>query len=297
MTQKLYAGIEGGGTKFVVAVGRADGKILAETRIPTSTPEETLSRCVDFLQAQEDAIGKLAAIGIATFGPLDLQPASANYGHVLPTPKLFWTNADLLAPFRAAFDVPIAVDTDVNGAALGEWRWGAAQGLDNFLYLAIGTGIGGGVMVNGELVHGLLHPEMGHISLPTTADDVCKCPFHEDCFEGLASGPAIENRWGEKAENLPAGHPAWEVEASHIARALRSFICTLSPERIILGGGVMSQAHLFPMIYEKTLAELNGYIQSAEILERIDEYIVPVALDGKAGILGAFVLAEQALKA
>lgn len=294
---QLFAGIEGGGTKFVVAVGTAQGEVLAQTRIPTTTPEETLSRCVEFLQAQEAALGKLSAIGIATFGPLELQPASANYGHILPTPKLFWTDADLLTPFRAAFDVPIAVDTDVNGAALGEWRWGAAKGLKNFLYLTIGTGIGGGCLVNGELLHGLLHPEMGHIPLPTTAEDVCKCPFHADCFEGLASGPAIENRWGEKAENLPAGHPAWEVEASHIARALRSFICTLSPERIILGGGVMSQAHLFPMIREKTLAELNGYIQSAEILGRIDAYIVPVALEGKAGILGAFVLAEQALKA
>lgn len=294
--EQLFAGIEGGGTKFVVAVGRADGEILAQTRIPTTTPEETLSRCVEFLQTQEAASGKLAAIGIATFGPLALQPASANYGHILPTPKLFWTNADLLTPFRAAFDVPIAVDTDVNGAALGEWRWGAAQGLDTFLYLTIGTGIGGGGLFQGQLMHGLLHPEMGHIPLPKSADDVCFCRFHDNCFEGLAAGPAIENRWGEKAENLPAGHPAWEVEASHIARALRSFICTLSPERIILGGGVMSQAHLFPLIREKTLAELNGYIQAAEILEKINEYIVPVALEGRAGILGAFVLAEQALK-
>ncbi len=292
----LFAGIEGGGTKFVVAVGTAEGEILAETRIPTTTPEETLSRCVDFLQAQENSLGKLAAIGIATFGPLDLQPASANYGHILPTPKLFWTDADLLGPLRKAFSVPMAVDTDVNGAALGEWRWGAAQGLDNFIYLTIGTGIGGGGMLNGKLMHGLLHPEMGHIPLPTTVEDVCKCPFHDDCFEGMASGPAIEHRWGVKAEELPGGHPAWEVEASHIARALRSFICTLSPERIILGGGVMSQAHLFPLIREKTLAELNGYIQSSEILERIDEYIMPVALEGKAGILGAFVLAEQALE-
>ncbi|MBT3336515.1 MAG: ROK family protein [Anaerolineae bacterium] len=293
---KLFAGIEGGGTKFVVAVGRPDGKILAETRIPTTTPEETLSRCVDFLQAQADALGSLAAIGVACFGPLDLQPASVNYGHILSTPKNGWSNADILGSLRKAFDVPISIDTDVNGAALGEWRWGAAQGLENFIYLTIGTGIGGGGMLNGNLMHGLLHPEMGHIPLPKDDDAISVCPFHDDCFEGLASGPAIEMRWGVKAEELPVGHPAWEVEASYIAQALRSFICTLSPQRIILGGGVMAQAHLFPLIREKTLVELNGYIQSPEILKRIDEYIVPVALDGKAGILGAFALAEQALK-
>lgn len=301
MTEKaplFFAGIEGGGTKFVCAIGTSGGKILAETRIPTTTPEETLSRTVSFIQEQMQSLGSLAAIGVASFGPLDLQPASAKYGHILLTPKPGWTDADIVGPLRAAFDVPIGFDTDVNGAALGEWRWGAAQGLDTFIYLTIGTGIGGGGLVNSELVHGLLHPEMGHISLPRVAGDVFEsiCPFHQDCFEGLASGPAIEKRWGEKAKNLSVGHPAWELEASYIASALRSFICTLSPQRIVLGGGVMQQTYLLPLIRQKTLKELNGYVQSPQILERIDEYIVPVALEGKAGILGAFVLAERALE-
>ena len=325
---RLYAGIEGGGTKFIAAVGTADGEILAEARIPTTTPEATLGACVDFFKAQEAELSKLSAIGIATFGPVDLRKDSADYGHITSTPKLRWANTDLLTPFRR-FGLPIGLDTDVNGAALGEWRWGAARGLDTFLYLTIGTGIGGGGLFQGQLMHGLLHPEMGHIPLPALRperfssalvepdsalselsdkkDTLMKpfgspnsfsvCPFHEDCFEGLASGPAIEARWGEKAENLPVGHPAWEREASYIASALRSFICTLSPQRIILGGGVMSQSQLFPLIREKTLAALNGYIQAPEIVVHIDEYIVPVALEGKAGILGAFVLAEQVLKA
>jgi len=294
---QLFAGIEGGGTKFIAAVGTANGDVLAETRIPTTTPAETLSACVEFFKTQETEFGKLSAIGIATFGPVDLRKDSATYGHMMATPKPYWANADLLTPFRDEFGLPIGLDTDVNGAALGEWRWGAAQGLDTFLYFTIGTGIGGGGLFQGQLMHGLLHPEMGHISLPKKPEHTSVCPFHEDCFEGLAAGPALEHHWGEKAENFGVGHPAWEMEAGYIASALRSFICTLSPQRIILGGGVMSQSHLFPMIREKTLAELNGYIQAAEILERIDEYIVPVALEGKAGILGAFVLAEQALNA
>ena len=292
---QLFAATEGGGTKFVLAVGTAEGDILAEHRIPTTTPAETLGACVDFFKAQEAELGKLSAFGIATFGPVDLRKDSATYGHIMATPKPYWANADLLIPFRDEFGLPIGLDTDVNGAALGEWRWGAAQGLETFLYFTIGTGIGGGGLFQGQLMHGLLHPEMGHISLPTGVDAVSACPFHEDCFEGLAAGPAIEKRWGEKAENLPVGHPAWETEAGYIASALRSFICTLSPQRIILGGGVMEQSQLFPLIREKTLTALNGYVQADEILEKIDEYIVPVALEGKAGILGAFVLAQQAL--
>ena len=301
MTQRtpIYlAGIEGGGTKFVCAVGTEDGEILAETRIPTTTPDETLSQAINFFKEQMDSFGALSAIGIASFGSLDPRPASVKFGHILPTTKPGWTDADIIGPFQEAFPVPIGFDTDVNGAALGEWRWGAAQGLDTFIYLTIGTGIGGGGLVNGELMHGLLHPEMGHIPLPQ--DKVrdpfeSVCPFHGDCLEGLASGPAIEKRWGQKAENLSAGHPAWEMEASYIAMALRSFICTLSPERIVLGGGVMQQLHLLPLIRQKTQETLNGYVKSAQILEQIDDYIVPVALEGKAGILGAFVIAEKAL--
>jgi fructokinase len=217
----------------------------------------------------------------------------------LPTPKPGWTDADVVGALRTAFNVPVGFDTDVNGAALGEWRWGAAQELDTFIYLTIGTGIGGGGLVNGELMHGLLHPEMGHIPLPHDLEiDPFEgiCPFHEDCFEGLANGPALEKRWGARAESLSPDHPAWDLEAHYISLALQSFICTLSPQRIVLGGGVMGQEQLLPLIREKTLAALNGYVQSQQILERIDEYIVPVALEGKAGILGAFVLAQRAME-
>jgi len=292
---RLLAGIEGGGTKFIAAVGTLDGEILAEYRIPTTTPMETISRCVDFIKKETQQIGVLSAIGVASFGPVDIQPDSATYGHILPTPKTGWTDADLIGPLREAFGVPVLIDTDVNGAALGEWRWGVAQGLETFIYLTIGTGIGGGGLLQGKVMHGLLHPEMGHIPLPKDNEAISVCPFHRDCFEGLASGPAIEKRWKIKAENLSPDHPAWEMETGYIALALRSFICTISPQRIILGGGVMEQAHLFPMIRERTLKELNGYIQKPQIIDKINEYIVPVALDGKAGILGAFVLAQQAL--
>jgi fructokinase len=295
----LLGGIEGGGTKFVCAVGTQKGEVLAETRFPTTSPGETLAQAVKFFNEQIQALGPLASIGVASFGPLDPRPASEKFGRILPTPKPGWTDADLAGPLRGAFGLPVGFDTDVNGAALGEWRWGAAQDLRTFIYLTIGTGIGGGGLVNGELMHGLLHPEMGHIPLPhdkeTDPFEGC-CPYHGDCFEGLASGPAIGQRWGVAAESLPADHPAWDLEAGYIALALRSFICTLSPERIILGGGVMEQTHLLPLVREKTLATLNGYIQAPQILQLVESYIVPAALAGRAGILGAFVLAERALE-
>ena len=298
MSELLFGGIEGGGTKFVCAVGTEAGKILAETRFPTTTPDETLARAVKFFKGEVQSLGPLSSIGVASFGPLDPRPASDKFGYILPTPKPGWTDTDFVGTLRAALGLPIGFDTDVNGAALGEWRWGAARGLDTFIYLTIGTGIGGGGLVNGGLMHGLIHPEMGHIPLPHDWEmDPFEgvCPFLGDCFEGLANGPALEKRWGQRAETLPPDHPAWDLEAHYIALALCSFVCTLSPQRIVLGGGVMQQVQLLPLIREKTLSILNGYVQSQQILERIDEYIVPVALEGKAGILGAFVLAQRAL--
>ncbi len=294
----LIGGIEGGGTKFVCALGTGEGEILAEMRFPTTTQEETLARAVDFFEGQVQIHGPLASIGVASFGPLDPRPASVDYGRILLTPKPGWSHADMVGPLHAAFGIPIAFDTDVNGAALGEWRWGAAQGLDTFLYLTIGTGIGGGALINGELLHGLLHPEMGHIPLPHDKNKdpfESICPFHDDCFEGLASGPAMEKRWGQKAETLPPDHPAWDLEAEYIALALRSLICTLSPQRIVLGGGVAQRPQLLPLVRSKTVASLNGYVQSPAILQGIDAYIVPPALGGRAGVLGAIALAEQAL--
>ncbi len=297
-TRLLFGGIEGGGTKFVCAVGTESGEILAETRFPTTLPDETLARTVAFFKEQTQVLGPVAAIGVASFGPVDPHPASATFGCILPTPKPGWTNADIVGPLRAAFDLPIAFDTDVNGAALGEWRWGAARGLDTFIYLTIGTGIGGGGMVNGTLMHGLLHPEMGHILLPhdKTADPFeGTCPFHGGCFEGLASGPALEKRWGQRAETLPRDHPAWDLEAHYIALALHSFICTLSPLRIIIGGGVAQQPQLMSLIRQKAQASLNGYVQSPVVQQDIDTYIVPPGLGGRSGVLGAIALAQQAL--
>jgi fructokinase len=215
----------------------------------------------------------------------------------LLTTKPGWSNAEIVGPLRAAFNLPVAFDTDVNGAALGEWCWGAAQGLNTFIYLTVGTGIGGGALVDGKLAHGLLHPEMGHIPLPQDKKvDPFEsiCPFHHDCFEGLASGPAMEKRWGQKAETLPPDHPAWELEARYIALALRSFICTLSPQRIVIGGGVAQQSQLMPLIRQKTQATLNAYVQSPAILDEIDSFIVPPALGGRAGVLGAIALAQHA---
>ena len=293
----LYGGIEAGGTKIVCAVGTGPGDIQAEVRFPTTTPAETIQRAIDFFQAQISERGPLATIGIASFGPLDPHRDSPAFGHITTTPKPGWANADLAGPIQRTFNVPIGFDTDVNGAALSEGRWGAAQGLDTFVYFTIGTGIGGGAVVNGRLLHGLLHPEMGHISLPHDwqADPYPgKCPYHGDCFEGMAAGPAIEARWQTKGQDLPENHPAWELEAHYIGQAMRSIICTLSPQRIILGGGVMEQPQLFPLVRQKTLAALNGYVQSPTILDNINTYIVPPALGNQAGVLGAIALGMMA---
>ena len=299
MTNDLFGAIEGGGTKFVCAVGKADGQILSETRFPTTTPDETLGRAIQFFQEQSTTLGKLSSLGIACFGPLDPNPSSPTFGQILPTPKPGWTGTNVVGQLQAALGIPIGFDTDVNGAALGEARWGAAQGLSTFLYFTIGTGIGGGAMVEGKLLHGLIHPEMGHVLLPhDTARDPFPgiCPFHGDCFEGLASGPALEKRWGQRAETLPADHPAWELEADYIAIAMEGFICAFSPQRIILGGGVPQQPQLIPLVQTKTLALLANYIQSKEVLENMDRYIVPPELGSRAGIAGALALAQQALE-
>lgn len=295
-TVKLFGGIEGGGTKFNCAVGTSPDDIRREERFPTTTPEETLDKAIHFFRQAEADFGVLSALGIACFGPLDPTPASPTFGFILPTTKPNWSNTNVVGKMKSAFDVPIAFDTDVNGAALGEWTWGAAQGLDTFIYLTVGTGVGGGGLVNGKLLHGLLHPEMGHIRLPHDLQrDPYEgwCPFHKDCFEGLASGPAIEQRWGQKAETLAPNHPAWDLEAHYIALALANFIVTLSPQRIIIGGGVMTQDFLFPMIRQKVKETLNNYVQSSAVGEKIDEYIVPPALGTRSGMLGAIALARQ----
>ncbi len=280
----FYGGIESGGTKFVCGVGDRAGKLLARSEFPTTTPPETIGRAVEFLQEQPCT---LAAVGIGSFGPVDLNPSSPSFGFITSTPKSGWRDTDIAGAVRSATGLPVAFDTDVNAAAMGEALWGAAQGLDTFLYLTIGTGLGGGGMANGRLMHGLVHPEMGHIRVPhdLAADPFpgC-CPFHGDCLEGLVSGPAIEARWG-RGETLPAAHPAWQLVAHYIALGLATWICTLSPRRIILGGGVMRQAELFPLIRAEVRALLNGYVEAPAI--------VPPALGGDAGVLGAIALAAR----
>lgn len=293
----LYGGIEAGGTKFVCAIGTGPDDIRAETRFPTSVPEQAIPQALAFFQAHQHA-EPLTAIGVASFGPVDPNPHSPTFGYVTTTPKPGWAQTNLVGPLREALGVPVGFDTDVNGAALGEHRWGAAQGLDTFVYLTIGTGLGGGAMVNGKLVHGLMHPEMGHTLIPHNwdADPYAGfCPYHGDCWEGLAAGPALEGRWQTRAENLSPEHPAWELEAHYLALGLVNIICTLSPQRIIMGGGVMDQRHLFPLIHNNVYTMLNGYIQSAQILENMDSYIVPPGLGSRAGVLGAIALAQDAV--
>ena len=291
----LWGGIEAGGTKFVCAVGTGPEDVRAEARFPTTAPEETIARAIEFLRREGgDA---LAAVGIGSFGPVDPNPASPTFGYITTTPKPGWAHTDLAGAVRRALGVPVGFDTDVNAAALGEHRWGAAQGLDTFVYLTVGTGIGGGGMANGRLMHGLVHPEMGHIRIPHDwAKDPYPgcCPYHGDCFEGLASGPAIEGRWHARGETLPADHPAWPLEAEYLALGLASLICTLSPQRLVVGGGIMQQAHLFPVVRRRVQELLGGYLQAPAILDAIDAYIVPPALGSRAGVLGAIALAQQA---
>ncbi len=292
----LVGGIEAGGTKFVCAVGTGPDDIRAETRLATATPAETIAGAIDFFRQQTTRLGPLAAVGIASFGPIDPDPRSPKFGYITSTPKPGWGNTDFVGPVRAALGVPVGFDTDVNVAALGEHRWGAGQGIDDLIYLTIGTGIGGGGLVGGKLMHGLIHPEMGHIRVPhdLEADPYAgHCPFHGDCLEGLACGRAMQARWQVPSEQLPEGHPAWNLEAHYLALALVNFICTLSPRRIILGGGVMSHAPLFPLIQREVLELLSGYVQSPALLRDIDQYIVPPGLGSRSGVLGAFALAQS----
>ncbi len=293
-----WGGIEAGGTKFVCAVGTGPDDVRAQLRIPTTSPDETLGAAVSFLREQSERHGDgLAAVGIVSFGPVDLDPQSPTWGFVTTTPKPGWANTDLAGTVGRELGVPVGFDTDVNGAALGEQRWGAARGLDTFIYLTVGTGIGGGGMSNGRLLHGLVHPEMGHVLIPHNLERdpfAGMCPYHGDCLEGLATGPALQKRWGRRTEELPPDHPAWELEAHYLSLALVEYICVLSPRRIILGGGVMKQEQLFPMIRREVLELLNGYLHAPALLEDIDGYIVPPALGGRSGVLGAIALARLA---
>lgn len=294
---KLVGGIEAGGTKFVCLVGSGPSDVRAEVRFPTTNPEETLQKAVDFFQQQEQMLGEpIQAIGVACFGPIDLNPKSATFGSITSTPKPGWQNTPIVEPLKKALNVPVAFDHDVIVAGIGEGVWGAAKGLNDFVYLTIGTGIGGGIISYNKPIHGLVHSEIGHIRLPhdfTIDPFPGNCPYHKDCLEGLASGPAIEARWKTSGYNLTPDHPAWKLEAEYLALAVQNLIMTISPEMVILGGGVMQQMHLFPMIHTRVLELLNGYVQSDRILEHIDSYIVPPGLGNRSGGLGAIAIAQQ----
>lgn len=285
-----YGLIEAGGTKFVLGLADPAGTILARHRIPTTTPAETLAAAVAWLRAQAR---DYRAIGIASFGPLDLDPASPAHGCVRATPKPHWSGANLIAPFADAFSCPVAIDTDVNGAALAEARWGAGKGHGSLLYLTIGTGVGGGFVSDGRLLYGLSHPEMGHVRLPRHADDHAfdgVCPFHGDCLEGLAAGPAIIARWGRSLSELGPDHPAQAMIAWYLGRACATFQAVMEPARMVLGGGVMATPGLLQRVRAETAAAGGGYF-----VGDAGEVVVAPGLSGDAGLMGALALAQDRL--
>ena len=292
----LIGALEAGGTKMVCSIGNLKGGILQRASIPTGGPEETVDKIVEFISKFN-----ISALGIGSFGPLDLNPDSPTYGHITLTPKLSWRNYPLMPELARRLGVPVAIDTDVNAAALAEYELGAGRGKRSLLYVTVGTGIGGGLVAEGNLVHGLIHPEIGHMFLaPLESDPMPRgvCPFHAGCLEGLASGPAIEKRWGLSAKLMSEDHPAWELEASYLAQMCANMILAVSPEIIVLGGGVMQQMHLFPRIREKTIQLLGGYVASPAVApEGISSYIVPPALSVNSGVTGALLLGARAYEA
>ena len=286
----LYGAIEAGGTKMVLAIGDENCNIVEQISLPTLTPDVTMPLMIDFFKGKG-----IQALGVGSFGPLDLNPASATYGYITSTPKLPWRNYPLIPELEKALGVKCVLDTDVNAAALCEAKMGAAKGLKNCVYLTIGTGIGAGVYCEGHLVHGGLHPEWGHMPLQRHPSDPMEkgfCPYHDACLEGLAAGPAIEKRWGVSAKELAPDHPAWELEAHYLAQVCAIALTTLATEKIILGGGVMSQTHLFPMVRKKTAELLNGYLQSPNALN-LDDTIVPPQCFPVSGLIGSLLLAME----
>jgi fructokinase len=320
-TNEVYGGVEAGGTKFLCAIGTGPTDLITQ-RFETTTPEETIGKVIGFFKPYlaVRAARRLAAIGIASFGPLDLDRASPRYGYITTTPKPGWANVDLAGMVKATLNIPVAIDTDVNGAALGEREWGAAQGLDTFIYVTVGTGIGGGGVFNGSPMHGLVHPEMGHILISRDPEEVPgfrgSCKFHEPglseslgygCWEGLASGASMHQRWGKSPEKIPESDKnyarAWRLEANYLALGLYDLICTLSPQRIILGGGIMDHPDLLDMVQRKVEKLLNKYVVPLDSLEKVSLYLVRPALKDTesgiflSGVLGAIALARRIHKA
>ena len=286
----IIGGIEMGGTKMVCAIGNEFGEVLEQTKFVTRGPKETLKDISDFFKKKN-----IQALGIASFGPVDLNKDSLTYGYILETPKTMWRNIDVLGYFKNELNIPIGFDTDVNAACLGETIYGAGKKYKNVIYGTIGTGIGFGVYLNGELLHGLMHPEVGHMIIQKHINDTFDgcCPYHKNCLEGFASGPSIQKRWGKPAEELIDNEDVTKLEAFYIAQGICNCIMCYSPEKIILGGGVMHNDNLYPLIREEVKKLLNNYIHKKEILENIDTYIVKPELKDYQGIIGAIELGKQ----
>ena len=286
-----FGALEAGGTKMVCAVGDEQGRILERISLPTRTPENTMPEMLAFFQDKD-----LAAIGIGCFGPVDLDRASPTYGSILSSPKLSWRNFPILQRFEQALGIPVGIDTDVNAAALGEAVWGCTRNVRDSIYITVGTGVGLGVIIGGKPHHGMIHPEAGHIFMDRRPDDPLEqgvCPYHGNCLEGLASGPAIERRWGRKAQDLADCNAVWELEAYYIGQAICDYIMMISPEKIILGGGVMHQQQMLPLVRKEVHRQLHGYLHGKG-LEDLDNYIVPVSLGDNQGVMGAVKLAMDA---
>lgn len=295
---KTIGAIEVGGTKTVCAIVSPDGRLLSRTEFPTESPAGTFEKTVRFLEAESAQAGGLDGIGVGNFGPINIRRESAAYGTLGATPKSGWASSNVLAELRKHTRVPVNIDTDVNAALLGETTWGAGKNLDDVVYVTVGTGIGAGVLSGGRLLNGQNHPEIGHLFLPRMEDDrefAGTCPFHQGrCAEGLAAGPAIAARWSADGATLPASHPAWDLEARYLAVLCANLVLTVSPQRIILGGGVMHQQHLFPLIREHLMESLGGYVDLSQLSDSLDEFVVPPALGDDSGVLGASVIGAQA---
>lgn len=287
----VLGALEAGGTKMVCAIGNEKGEIFEQISIPTQTPEITVPKMISYFKEKNTE-----ALGIGCFGPIDPDKGSKTYGYITSTPKLAWADYNIVGTFQEALLCPVGFDTDVNGSVLGEVTFGQGKGKSCVVYVTIGTGVGAGIYVEGKLLHGMLHPEAGHVLIRRRSDDAYKgkCPYHKNCLEGLAAGPAVEERWGLSARDLSSRNEVWDLEAYYIAQALTNYILILSPEMIILGGGVMHQEQLFPMIRNYVKEMLNGYLKTEELTD-LEHYIVPASLHDDQGIMGCLELARRAL--
>lgn len=288
----LYGIIEAGGTKFICAVAD-ENSVVERVSIETTTPKETMPQVIAFFKKYD-----LASMAIGCFGPIDIRKKSPTYGYILQTPKIAWQNYNFLGEIKKYFDIPVFWETDVNVAAFGESVQGAAVDNDSCIYLTIGTGVGGGYVANGDFLPTLLHPEMGHFQLKRLPGDTFEgiCPFHSDCVEGLFAGPAIEARMGKKAFDIAADDPVWDIIAQYIAQALQAYTMILSPEKIILGGGVMKQEQLFPLIRKYFLEYINGYINFESLGVSMEDYIVPPGLPDYSATVGCIEIAKRLVK-